>query len=86
MRRLLLSTALALAVAAPVFADETSGEIAAYDRVAGILVMKDKTIWTLAPDLVVPDGLGRGDKVNIVFNSDGENGIAVVTKIDRENG
>ena len=76
--RTLLSAALLLA-AAPAFADEVTGTILAYDRVAGVIVLDDKTIWSLELMDTVPVGLMAGDTVDIAFETAGEDGM---TKID----
>ena len=86
----LLAAALASAsiwAAAPAFADEAQGEVLAFGRVAGILVLTDKTVWpvtnlldTLAPELVA------GDTVHIVYTSAGENGVAAVTAVHKIEG
>ena len=80
--RILLSTALVLAAALPAFADETKGEIQAFDRFARIIVMKDKTVWQLAADTPAPEGLKAGDVVKIEYKTLGEDGLDKITSIE----
>ena len=87
MRHLLaltLAAAVSGAAAVPALADQTTGTILAYDRLDNTLVMKDRTVWTLAADLQVPADLAAGDKVTLVFASGGENGIDKVIRLTRE--
>ncbi|KAF0676396.1 hypothetical protein [Profundibacterium mesophilum] len=75
-------TAAALLTAAPAFADSVTGEVVAYDRVANILVLDDKTIWTLS-DVggVAPDELEAGMSVSITYEALGEDGYSKVESI-----
>ena len=53
--RLFTATALTLAVfSTSAFADQTSGTIIAYDRLANVIVFKDKSVWTLDAKTMVP--------------------------------
>lgn len=81
--RILLASAL-LAAATPVMADETTGTVLAFDRVAGIIVMDDKTVFSLEllGDVPVED-LVAGDKVTVIYESAGDNGIAKIDSITR---
>ncbi|MBO28402.1 MAG: hypothetical protein CML61_06535 [Rhodobacteraceae bacterium] len=72
------------ALATPAFADMTSGTILAYDRLANVIVLTDKTHWTLHPDALVPADLKAGDKITIDFVSDGDNGSLPVKKLERQ--
>ncbi len=84
--RTFLSAALVLAAVLPAYADETQGTIVAFDRVANILVMDDKTVWTLDPALALPDGLAAGDTVEIVYQGIADDGIGAITALTRTNG
>ena len=64
-------------------ADETTGEILAYDRLAHILVMRDRTVWTLPDDLMVPADLKSGDRIRVVYKTAGEDGLTAVDAIER---
>ena len=86
MRHLTLAAFLAGALAHPAFADETTGEILAYDRLANLLVMRDRTVWNLGPDLLVPADLKSGDRVRIEYAGAGESGIGKITSIERIEG
>jgi hypothetical protein len=83
MRPLFISAALAF-FTAPAFADQTSGTILAYDRLANIIVLTDKSYWTINDKTLVPADLAAGDKVQIVFTSDGDNGIGKVSELKRQ--
>ena len=75
--------AIFLGVAAiPAFANETTGVVAAFDRVDMILVLEDNTIWNLAANQEVPENLRAGETITIVFNGS-ENGVDAVTSITR---
>ena len=83
MRHLTLAALLAGALALPASADETTGEILAYDRLANLIVMRDRTVWNLGPDLMVPADLRSGDRVRIVYAGAGESGIGEISSIER---
>lgn len=83
--RLLALTALTSAIlSAPVLADETTGKIVAYDRLANILVLEDKSFWTLDSKTLVPSDLKAGDTVTLTFVSDGDNGAKPATALVRD--
>lgn len=81
--RTLFAAALLL-TAAPVLADETTGTVLAYDRKAGVIVLTDKTVFSLEllGNTPVAD-LVAGDKVKIVYEAAGEDGMTAITAIDR---
>lgn len=83
--RILLAAAL-LATATPALADETSGVIVAFDRVANVLVLEDSTVWTLSAALALPENLVAGEKVHIVYTSEGDNGVKSVDAVHRMDG
>lgn len=82
MARNLLLAFTAILVATPALADNVTGKVLAFDRVAQIIVLDDKTVWSLK-DVggTVPDGLEAGDTVTIDFASAGESGIGTVNSI-----
>ena len=83
--RLFTATALTLAVfSTSAFADQTSGTIIAYDRLANVIVFKDKSVWTLDAKTMVPSDLQAGDTVTLPFNSDGDNGAKPATELHRD--
>ncbi|NNE87470.1 MAG: hypothetical protein HKN27_05280 [Silicimonas sp.] len=82
MRKTLIA-ALAAFAALPVYADETEGLVQAYDRVAGVLVLTDKTVWALPAGVTVPDDFGRGDRVLIDYETAGEDGLVSIDKLTR---
>jgi len=79
-----VAAALGLAaLAAPVAADETTGDILAYDRKAGIVVLSDRTVWELQPGTLIPAYLDAGDRVRIVYQTAGEDGITAIDELER---
>lgn len=81
MRKFLFAAAL-LAAATPSFADETTGVVVAFDRVAQVLVLSDKTIWQIKPETVVPAELAAGAKVKLVYQSAGEEGVSKIDAVE----
>lgn len=75
--------AAALLAAAPAFADETSGTVLAFDRVAGLIVLEDKTVWEVSADVTLPDNLAAGDMVTFVYESAGEDGFTKFESVTR---
>ena len=79
----LAACALAL-VATPVAADSVTGTILAFDRVARVIVLDDKSVWPIVPkDFPIPDDLVAGEKIRIDYVSNGDNGIGRVAAIVR---
>ncbi|MDG1861965.1 MAG: hypothetical protein P8J02_01900 [Yoonia sp.] len=85
MRVLLISSALAL-LAAPAFADNVTGAILAYDRVAHIIVLDDKTIWEIPADFELPADLMAGESISIEYRSNDDNGVGKYMSITRVDG
>ena len=81
--RFLLPAALSIVAAFPAVADEASGQILAYDRVAHILVLEDKSVWTLDPALVLPEDLAAGDKITIVYEGKADDGIGAISTLTK---
>ena len=64
------------------FADSTSGKVLAYDRKAQLIVLEDKTVWSLeGSEAAAPEDLKAGDEVEIDFESEGEDGISKIESI-----
>lgn len=84
MRALLL--ALTLVLSTPAIADETTGKILAFDRVANVIVLDDKTIWPLADTTEISPDLVAGDMVKIDYVGGGDAGVASITSILRVEG
>jgi hypothetical protein len=79
--RYVLAVVAALA-AFPAQAETVTAKVAAFDRVDKILVLDDKTIWTLAgSEEAIPDSLKAGDDVTIEYTSPGEDGVGKITEI-----
>lgn len=70
-----------LSLSAPAFADSMTGTVAAFDRLAGIIVMTDKSIFSLDGAIVdIPPNLSAGDKITVDFEGD-EDGISAINSI-----
>jgi hypothetical protein len=82
MRTFLLSAALGLA-AVPALADQSQGTILAFDRLAHVIVLTDKTVWNLPADMALPGDLAQGDEVSFDFESGGENGMVKIKSMER---
>lgn len=78
MRRAILSIVLLAGTTGMAGADETTGTIKAYDRLAHVIVLEDKTIWEFPGALELPADLKAGDKVKIDYTASGDG----ITKID----
>lgn len=81
--RVLLSAITLIALALPALADEVTGSVLAYDRVDNIIVLDDKTVWTIPADFALPTDLIAGDKITIKFQGAAENGIGDLISIAR---
>ena len=81
--RFLTAAALVFASAVPAFADEVKGTILAYDRVANVIVLDDKTVWNLDTLGDTPLELLAGDIVLIVFTTAGDNGVAKIVAVEK---
>ncbi len=73
--------AAAVLAATPVFADETTGTVLAFDRQADVIIMDDKTVWQLNPETRIPADLAAGDTITINFTSVGDDGVASVDEL-----
>lgn len=76
-----LIAALIVASVTPAFADSTSGTVVAFDRKANVLVMDDKTVWSLETLASVPEGLKSGDVITIQYTSNADNGWGKINAI-----
>lgn len=81
--RFLLVTAALTAFALPAFADDVTGTVIAYDRVAHVIVLDDNSVWTVPADFAVPEDLIAGDKIIIDYQSNGDNGVGKYLTITR---
>jgi len=80
---MVLPAVLAASFAVPALADETEGHVMAFDRVANIIVLTDKTVWQLSADMTMPSDLASGDRVLLDFVSEGEEGVTDVHTLHR---
>jgi len=68
--------------ALPAFADSVTDTVLAFDRQAGVIVLADKSVFSLtASDAMEPEGLLAGDTVTITYDSLGEDGYGVIKTI-----
>ena len=73
-----------LAASTSALADAVDGTVLAHDRVANILVLSDKTVWTLANlEAPLPDGLAAGDRVEISYESNEDDGLKLIHSVKR---
>ncbi|QFS82590.1 hypothetical protein FIU97_07190 [Roseivivax sp. THAF40] len=72
--RSLIAAIFIAAVATPVIADSTTGTVLAFDRKANVIVLTDKTVWSLETLEEVPADLKAGDVIEIDFRSNADNG------------
>ncbi|NND90672.1 MAG: hypothetical protein HKN42_07380 [Granulosicoccus sp.] len=64
--------------------DVVDSTVLAHDRVANVLVLTDKTVWPL--ELLtdaLPEGLQAGDKVEIRYESNEDDGVKTIHSITR---
>lgn len=74
------------AMASASFSDTISGKIIAYDRKAEVVVMEDRSVYSLADyDAPVLAELQAGDIVKIETTGEGEDGYGLVTEITIQN-
>ncbi|QGX97412.1 hypothetical protein EI983_03595 [Roseovarius faecimaris] len=81
--RILVAAVLAACAALPAVADETEGLVLAFDRQARLIVLTDKSVWTLPDTLTAPEDLGRGDRVLFEYEAEGEDGLTEITAMTR---
>ena len=84
MKHVPLVLLLALGAATSALADELEGTVLAYDRVANVLVMRDRTVIpleTFAGEM--PEDLVAGDRVALRFDSNEDTGISMVHSVTR---
>jgi hypothetical protein len=82
-KALLILTAAMLLTALQVFAQDMSqGTILAYDRKANILVLTDRSVFPLEKlTSEPPDDLKAGDRINIQYDSNEDDGITAIYSI-----
>ncbi|WP_457936398.1 hypothetical protein [Mesorhizobium sp. 10J20-29] len=82
-----VATAAACLTAVPALADNVTGEILAYDRLANVIVLTDNSVWEIVPkDLPLPADLKQGDRVTIDFVTNGDSGVGKINSISRVGG
>lgn len=82
MHRLSALAALSVLIALPASADTITGRVLAFDRQDLVLVLEDKTVWSLSnPALVLPEGLSAGTIVTIDYQSAGDDGFIKANKV-----
>ncbi len=80
---LALAAVIGLAATATGFAaDITTGTVLAFDRKANLIVMTDRTIWSLEGTTArMPDDLAAGDRVQFSYEG-GEEGVGDILEIN----
>lgn len=82
-----ISTAILCLSATPGLADSVTGTILAYDRLANVIILDDKTVWEIVPkDLPLPADLMKGDRIHIDFVTNGDSGVGKINSIERVKG
>ena len=78
-----LASAILVASFSAALADRVVGKILAFDRQAKLIILEDKTVWTLAgaADNAVPADLKSGDRVEINYESGGDDGLRKIDAI-----
>ncbi|MCG6904744.1 MAG: hypothetical protein LJE68_18885 [Rhodobacter sp.] len=83
MTRFFAPAALLLLAVSPAFADSVTNTVLAFDRKAGLIVLTDRTVFTLsATDAMAPENLVAGDTVKITYDSLGEDGYGQIQTIE----
>jgi len=79
------SLALALAVLAlPASADLLDGTVLAHDRKANVIVLSDKTVWSLETLAQPLEGdLVAGDRIEIDYESNEDDGVTIIHSVTR---
>ena len=73
-----------IAGAGGALADSTTGAVVAYDRKAQVIVLEDKTIWSLEGSKAeLPADLQAGERIEIDYESGGDNGIIAINTVKR---
>lgn len=80
---LLILTAAMLLTSFHVFAQDISeGTVLAYDRKANVLILTDRSVFPLEKlTSAAPDNLKAGDRVNIQYDSNEDDGITAIHSI-----
>lgn len=82
--RLLAAAALTALCAVTFAQDIAEGTVVAFDRKANVIVLNDKTVWSLdklqAP---LPEALKAGDRIEINYRSNEDDGVTAIDAIKR---
>jgi hypothetical protein len=71
----------AAAITSTARADDVTSTVTAYDRVAGVIVLKDKSVFALDKMTGdVPATLSAGDRITIDYEGD-EDGVSAINSI-----
>lgn len=81
----LLAAALITAPTLPVrAADLIEGTLLAYDRKANVIVLSDKSVWTLQNlEKPLPENLAAGERIEISYESNEDDGLRVIHGVKR---
>ena len=65
-------------------ADAVDGTVLAHDRVANVIVLTDKSVWSLATlEAGPPEDLMAGDRIEIRYESNEDDGVRVIHSVRR---
>ena len=64
--------------------DAVDGTVLAYDRKANVIVLTDKSVWTLEKlEGALPEELQAGDRIAIRYQANEDDGLTVIHSIER---
>jgi hypothetical protein len=84
MRFHITAALLAAALAGPAFADATQGTVSVFDPARKLMILTDRTVWTITDKTIFDPAIKEGDQVLITFTSGGENGIVQTNTVARK--
>lgn len=81
--RFTLLVAFAALISGPALADGNSGTVKSWNPSTLTLVLTDNSQMRLPADLVVPEGLKTGDRIDISYIWKGEDGFGPILSVTR---
>jgi len=78
-----LIAAFLLLAATPALADQTSGTVASFDPAKNWLKFTDHTVWMLPASVVMPEDVQPGDRLQIIYLTNSDNGWQSIQSITR---
>lgn len=81
LARVVAASLMVVTASGAAAADTVTDRVFTFDPVKKMLVMQDRTVWSLKDLAEMPAGLKSGDRVTIDFKSDGDNGPTKVLAV-----